>query len=134
MTIARSSASISATTFLACSLAFASRVGRDVGRRHARGTIDQEHESLSLPGSSPHPRAGERQHHKRDRQKLKKEQQIAPQPLKQAIDVQVLKASPPEDRTGNANRPPPQLEKIKRNDSDRHAGQGKPERDSTATS
>ena len=130
MTMARSSASISLTTFLAACLGFRQPAGRDVGRGHARRAIDQEHEPLALAAASLHARAGQGEHRQRHRQKLQKQEQVAPQSLKQTVDVQVFQAPPPQDRARHPDRPPAQLEEIKRDDPDRHAGQHEPRRQS----
>ena len=59
---------------------FRQPVGADVGRRHARRAINEQHEPLPLAGRSLHPRAGECEHRQRNRQKLQEQQEITPEP------------------------------------------------------
>ena len=73
-----------------------------------------------------HPRAGQGQHRQQHGQELEEQQQVPPQPLEQAVDVQVFQAPPPEQRARHLHRPPPQLEEVQRDDPDRHAGQHRP--------
>ena len=124
--MARSSASISLTDLLGRLLGFRQPAGGDVGRRHARRAVDQQHEPLALAAAPLHPRAGQGEHRQGHRQELEEQEQVAPQPLEQTVDVQVFQAPPPQDRARHPDRPPAQLEEIKRDDPDRHAGQDEP--------
>ncbi len=96
--MARSSASISLTTFLAACLAFASRLGAtSVAAMLAELSIKSTNR-WPWPAAPLHARARQGQHRQGHGQELKEQEQVAPQALKQTVDVQILQAPPPQDR------------------------------------
>ena len=128
MTIARSSPSIAVDDLLGLLLGLRQPARGDVGGRHARRVVDHQDEPLALAGRPLDPRPGQGQHRQQHGQELEEQQQVPPQPLEQAVDVQVLQAPPPEQGAGHLHRPAPQLEEVQRDDPDRHARQHRPRR------
>ena len=92
----------------------------DVGRRHAGRVVDQEDEPLAFEPAPFPTRPQQREHRQPDQQQLQKHQQILPQPLPQAVDVQVFDRPLPEIRARHFERLPLELEEIERNDRRRH--------------
>ena len=112
------------TSFFASSSRFLASV--DVGRRHAGRVVDQKDEPIAVELRPLPTRPQQREHRQRDQQQLQKHQQILPQPLPQAVDVQVLDRPLPQIRARHLQRLPLQLQEIQRNDRRRHERQEAP--------
>ncbi len=99
---------------------------RHVGGAHARRVVDREDKALALPAGTLDPRTEEREHRQQDGEQLQEQEQVPPQALKEAVDVQVLEASLPEQRARDLDRTAPELEEVKRDDPDGDAREDRP--------
>src|SRR5262249_26041857 len=93
--------------------------GRDVGRSHARGIVD--HQNI-VPALTPTAVKANPEHgvnHEQDDEHLEHEQNVLAQPLKQAVDMQILDAFLPQERARHLERLALQLEKVKQDDGQR---------------
>ncbi|MGA2034900.1 MAG: hypothetical protein ABSG68_21840 [Thermoguttaceae bacterium] len=63
------------------------------------------------------------QHGRQDHQQLHQQEDVPPQPLPDAVDVQILDRLVPQERAGDLDRPPLELQEVQGHDGRRHGRQ-----------